>query len=187
MKQAGPHYAVHRAAGVICLLAGLGFTSHYACQAAAEPALEYRVKAAFLLNFTKFIEWPAVESAGADSASAICIMGEDPFDGVLDQLVEGETLNSRKIVVQRVRRPPPGSCRILFVAKSEKDVAPVLAALGPGMLTVGEDPGFLRDGGMIAFVVENGRVRFDIAPGVAAKAGLKMSSRLLSVARSVTR
>jgi hypothetical protein len=166
-------------AAILILMAGL------ACPAADEQSLASRVEAAFILNFTKFIEWPKPESEGADPESAICIIGDDPFAGALDSIVEGERLNSRKLVVRRVHRPAPKFCQVLFVGKLEKDVPALLAELGPGVLTVGEDPRFLRDGGMIGFVIENRRVRFDINQSAAARGGLIVSSRLLNVARAV--
>jgi hypothetical protein len=148
--------------------------------AAPDQALEYRIKAAFLLNFTKFIEFPA-----ADTPFAICVLGDDPFGSALDQLVEGETVGDRKIIVRRIHGETLGSCGLLYVSRTEKDIAQILKGLGPGVLTVGEGDGFLDEGGMIAFVLENRRVRFNIDQGAARRAGLKMSSRLLTVARSV--
>jgi hypothetical protein len=104
----------------------------------------------------------------------------------LDQIVAGELVNGRAVAAQKLKRtPPPQSCQIVFVGKSEKDVGKILPGLGPGVLTVGEKEGFLHEGGMIAFVVENRRVRFDVNQTAAENAGLKLSSKLLSVARSV--
>lgn len=151
----------------------------------AEPAppLEYQVKAAFLLNFTRFIEWPPLN---ASSSFDICLVGENPFGAILGQLVEGETYMGRNIAVRQVQQPVPASCQVVFVSRNEKDVAAILGAVGRGVLTVGETPGFLRAGGMIDFVVEKGRVRFDINQGAASAAGgLKLSSKLLNIARSV--
>jgi hypothetical protein len=164
-----------------------GFVLLIFCARPAEPQtpLEYQVKAAFLLNFTKFIEWPPSESSGLDTAFGICIVGDDPFGPALDQMLEGETFQGRKLAVARVRLKVPPSCQTVYVSKSEKDAPALLSGLGPGVLTVGEGPAFLVAGGMIAFVVENHKVRFDINPAAAAKAGLKVSSKLLSVARSV--
>ncbi len=156
------------------------------CAWAADNSLEYQVKAAFLLNFTKFVEWP--ESAFADPGSpvAICILGDDPFGAALDQVAAGETANGRKVTIQRIKRvPPPKSCQVLFVSKAEKDFAKTVPALGSGVLTVGEAEGFIRAGGMIAFVIENRRVRFDINQGAAEMAELKLSAKLLAVARAV--
>jgi hypothetical protein len=171
----------------ILLAVVAGLISPFSCQGADEP-LEYQVKAAFLLNFTRFIEWPSEAFENARSPLAICILGDDPFGDTLNQLVKGETVNGRKLVVQRIRRaPPPKSCQVLFVSTSEKDLPKILTGLGPGVLSVGEADGFLRDGGMIAFVIENRRVRFDINQSAAANASLTMSARLLNVARSVQR
>ncbi len=153
---------------------------------AVEPQnLEYQIKAAFLLNFTRFIEWPAPNPADAAAPFGICILGDDPFGPALNQIVEGETVGSRPIVIRRIHAEAPGSCAILYVSKDEKNIAGIIAAAGPGVLTVGEGDPFLDQGGMIAFVVENRRVRFNIDQTAARKAGLKLSSRLLSVARSI--
>jgi hypothetical protein len=115
----------------------------------------------------------------------ICILGSDPFGAVLDDLVEGETVGSRKIVIRRNRREVPNSCQVVFVSHPDSDLTKRIANLGPGILTVGEGDSFLRDGGMIAFVVENRHVRFDVNQAAANRAQLRLSSKLLSVARSV--
>jgi len=169
----------------VCLLATLALLVPVRA-AAADERLEYQVKAAFLLNFTKFIEWPASAFDAPDSPIVICILGDDPFGKTLDQIVAGEVVAGRKIVVQRIRRLPPiKSCQELFVYRQEKEVLKTLPAMGPGVLTIGEGESFVRDGGMIAFVVENRRVRFGINESAAASAGLKLSSKLLNVAKSV--
>ncbi|MEO8660463.1 MAG: YfiR family protein [Bryobacteraceae bacterium] len=158
------------------------------CGEAGEPkdqTLEYRVKAAFLLNFTKFTEWPEVAFGDAKSPLSICILGTDPFGHILDQTLEGEVVNSRRVVVERIQSAPPlKACQVLFVGKPE-DVAKTLATVGPNVLTVSEDEAFIRGGGMIYFLIEGGRVRFDINQTVAETAGLKLSSKLLKVARQV--
>jgi len=168
-----------------CLAVFLGvflpFTS-----SAADESLEYQVKAAFLLNFTKFVEWPASAFEAANSPIAICILGEDPFGAALDQIVAGEVVNGRSLAVQRLKRPPmPKSCQTLFISRADKEPPKIRSSFGPGVLTVGEGESFLHDGGMIAFVIENRRVRFSINQSAAENAGLKLSSKLLSVARSV--
>lgn len=154
--------------------------------AAAQPNLEYEVKAAFLLNFTKFIEWPPNAFAAADSPFSICILGKDPFGRALDDTVKGEAVNGRKLLVRRLTAAPaPQSCQIAFIDTTEKALAKDVTAIGPGVLTVSDGDRFIDDGGMIAFVLDNRRVRFDINQSAAQAAGLKLSSRLLSVARSV--
>ena len=146
--------------------------------------MEYRVKAAFLLNFTKFVEWPAAELPDSNTFG-ICILGDDPFGSALDRITEGETVNGRKLAVLRTPPNSPKACQVVFVSKSEKDYPQALAGFSRGVLTVGEGDSFLRGGGMIAFVIDNRRVRFDIDLTAAVKGGLKISSKLLSVARSV--
>jgi hypothetical protein len=168
-----------------CLVAALGLALPFSFQAADQP-LEYQVKAAFLLNFTKFTEWPAAAFAAPDSPIDICILGDDPFGSVLERIVAGEVVNGRKVDTQRIKRAPPSkSCQVLFVRMPERDIPGILPGLGPGVLTVGEGEGFIRAGGMIAFVVENRRVRFKINQAAAENAGMKLSARLMNVAKSV--
>jgi hypothetical protein len=164
-----------------------------AFQAAGQPVVltrrapsENEVKAAFLLNFTKFIEWPVIDGA-ADGNFNICIWGEDPFGPVLEQTLQNEKVNGHPLVIQRLGRNSPKACRILYIERNEKDVKELLGTLGPGVLTVGEGENFLKEGGMIAFVLENHRVRFSINRQATRNAALILSSRLLAVARSVER
>ena len=157
-------------------------------RAAEEQPSEYQVKAAFLLNFTKFVQWPPGAFADEHSPLAICILGDDPFGNTLSEMVKSEAVNGHELTVERIHRAPsPKSCQVLFLGRAEKDIPKILAALGPGILTVGESDKFLSDGGVIRFLVEDRRVRFDINQSAAAKALLTLSSRLMTVARSVER
>ncbi len=188
MKRRGPRSAVRFTSGLGCVLL---FATTWCAISAVEAAnddttLEYGVKAAFLLNFTKFVEWPP-NPASADPSFNICILGEDPFHGVLDRIAEGEAVNGRRLVVQKIRRVEPRLCRMIFIGRGEPEVPRLLESVGPGVLTVGEGERFLHEGGMIAFVIEGRRVRFDVNQRAASRAGLQISSRLLSVARSVER
>ena len=174
-----------RAIRLIHLAILLGWSSRFFC-AAADAPLEYQVKAVFLLNFTKFIEWPAAAFEFPESPVTICILGEDPFGDTINQIVGGEVVSGRKIAVQRIKRlPGPKSCQVLFWGGSEAVPAKPLPDLGPGILTVGEGDSFMREGGMIGFIIDNRRVRFDVNQAAAERAGLKISSKLLSVARDV--
>jgi hypothetical protein len=167
------------------LIAGIALLLSFPAQAADAPT-EYQVQAAFLLNFTRFIEWPAAAFQAAGSPFDICILGDDPFGSALDQTVAGEIANGRSVAARRLlRAPEPKTCQVLFIGTSEKNIGKILSGLGPGVLTVGEGESFVRGGGMIAFVVENRRVRFEINQAAAESAGLKLSSRLLSVAKAV--
>ncbi|MBV9505912.1 MAG: YfiR family protein [Acidobacteriia bacterium] len=174
-----------RALVYIELFAGLLFAP--LCSG-ADVSLEYSVKAAFLLNFTKFIEWPATAFANQQAPFEICILGKDPFGGVIDQIVLGEMAGNRALIVRRLGEASvPQTCELLYVGPELKDTAQTLSELPPGILTVGEGNRFLRAGGMIAFVIDDRRVRFDISQGAAEKAGLKLSAKLLTVARLVSR
>jgi hypothetical protein len=163
-----------------------------ACLVAILPSLadaqvgEYEVKAAFLLNFTKFVDWPASAFAEPGVPFAICVLGKDPFGRSLDEVVQGESVAGRRLVVRRISDPPgPQACQLLFVDASIKELSRVLSGVPPGVLTVGDGERFVHDGGMIGFVIENRRVRFDIHQSAAERAALKLSSKLLSVARTV--
>jgi hypothetical protein len=154
---------------------------------AAEAPTESQIQAAFLLNFTKFIEWPAGSLGPSYSPFNICVMGSNPFGTTLDQVVAGEVVYGRKVAVQKIdRAPEAGFCQIVFTGTQDSD-AKLLARLGPGVLTVGVGQGFIRNGGMIGFVLENRRVSFEINRQAADSAGLVISSRLLAVAKAVTK
>jgi hypothetical protein len=167
-------------------IAGLLAFSLFGDEPQDQPEPESRVKAAFLLNFTRFVEWPAAAFSDPAAPFTICVLGPDPFGDTLDQLVEGESASGRKLEVKRIQQPPAArTCQLVFVGRSEKEAADMINGLGPGVLTVGESERFLRAGGMIAFVVAERRVRFDINNRAASKALLVISSRLLGVARAV--
>jgi len=153
----------------------------------AQPPGEYQVKAAFLLNFTRFVEWPPGAFESTASAFVICILGDDPFGNVLDQVVEGESVGGHRVAVRRIRRPKTAGCHILFIPAGEKDTGATVGSLETGVLTVGEGAGFLKEGGIIAFVLQERRVRFDVNLRAAAKASLGINARMLAVARSVQR
>jgi uncharacterized protein DUF4154 len=171
-------------AAVACLLVSLG-TAAQLCDAQKPPS-QYEVEAAFLLNFTRFVEWPAEAFLTPDSPITICVLGRDPFGPALDETVEGEVVQKRPVAARRVRDVPRSQpCQVLFFSPEEQDNRFLLRDAGPGVLTVGENDDFLKDGGMIQFVIADRHVRFDINEKVAEEAKLKLSSQLLKVARSV--
>jgi hypothetical protein len=152
-------------------------------------APEYAVKAAFLYNFAKFVEWPADAFRGPRDPMTLCVLGEDPLAGEIEQTVGGKTAMGRQIVVRRFTGLAGlAECRILFVSSSEEPrLDQILAAVaGRAVLTVGEEEAFTRAGGIISFVVRQNRVRFQIDRAAAARAGLSISSRLLELAETVT-
>ncbi len=158
-------------------------------QAQQSNPTEYQVKAAYLYNFGKFVEWPAKVTAASDFFS-ICVLGEDPFGSTFDATIAGESINGKKVVVKRITKPQEAvSCRILFISSSEESrLKEILAALDDtSVLTVSDISQFTRRGGMIRFVMEANRVRFEVNLTTAEHAGLTLSSQLLKVAISVRR
>jgi hypothetical protein len=147
--------------------------------------LEYELKAAFLYNFVKFVEWPPDAFVGERSPLTLCVFGEDPFGGSLDGAVRGETLGERPLTIQRPDDLDElRDCQVLFVSRSERNrMAEVLARVeGAPVLTVGDADGFLRAGGMINFVLEENKVRFLINQTAAERGRLRISTKLLRLA-----
>lgn len=155
---------------------------------AQDAPSEYQVKAAYLFNFLKFVEWP--ENAFGDPLApmVIGVVGDDPFGNALPQVVIGKTVQGRDVVVRIYRAGEDlRGAHILFIGSSERKKLPaILSSLhGSAALTVADMEGFLDLGGMIQFVPENNRVRFAINVEAARRARLKMSSKLLSLAKTV--
>lgn len=149
---------------------------------------EYQIKAVFLFNFTKFIEWPGSAFPPNSTTIRIGVLGKDPFGSTLDETVRGETIGNRQLVVKRSQRIEDLlDCHLIFISKSEKDRVPkILSDLGPrAVLTVSETAGFARQGGIINFYLEGNKVRFEINQITARRIGLKISSQLLSVGKIV--
>jgi hypothetical protein len=145
---------------------------------------EYQVKAAFLLNFGKYVEWPASAIQGNDLD--ICVLGRDPFGATLDETVAGRTVGNRAVKARRVSSVAGASgCNILFVSRSDEATAVASSLSGSPVLLVGEQDHFAREGGMINFVEVDNKVRFEINEAAAKKAGLKISSQLLKLATIV--
>jgi len=158
-------------------------------RAQSQSAGEYQVKAAFLYNFAKFVEWPPSSFSDASAPLRICVFGQDPFGQELRDIVNDKTVNGRKLQVNQISDLQTArTCHILFIASSERaELKQALESLrGTGALTVGDTKGFIEHGGMINFVLENDRVRFQVNHKAAEEAGLKISSKLLNVAKSVT-
>jgi hypothetical protein len=150
---------------------------------------ENEVKSAYLYNFGKFVEWPA-KSAIVGEFFPICALGDDAFGSTLETTISGESINGKKVLVRRVAKPQDAvSCRILFISSSEQNqLKEILAALdNTSVLTVSDMPQFTRRGGMIQFVVEANKVRFEVNLTSAERAGLTLSSQLLKVAINVKR
>jgi len=155
--------------------------------ARGEPAPEYAVKAAFLFNFAKFVEWPAGAFSGPTSPIVIWVLGEDPFGDALGSL-KGKTANGRPIVVRYAANLGElERCHLLFVSASEKANLPKIlqATKDWNVLTVGDVDGFARDGGTINLVNEEQRVVIEVNMEAAQRSRLKISSKLLALAKIV--
>jgi uncharacterized protein DUF4154 len=153
-------------------------------------ATEYDVKAAYLFNFARFAEWQAGSPAARNDTFAICVLGQDPFRAALDALVTGETIAGKAVVARRITKPQEAvNCRVLFISSSEDSrLQEILGALdGACVLTVSDMPQFTRRGGMIQFVTDGSKIRFEINLANAGVAGLTLSSELLKVAVTVIR
>ena len=152
---------------------------------------EYLIKAGFIFNFAKFVEWPQTTFAQPDSPIVIGILGTDPFGAIIDQIVQDKKIGGRGFVVKRLKWGSDvkdlRDCKILFVSASEKAHMDELLQMVKGLpvLTVGETPGFAERGGVIRFVLEDNRVRFEVNVEAAHQAELTISSRLLTLARII--
>jgi YfiR/HmsC-like len=151
--------------------------------AAAKISLEYQVKAAYLLNFAKFVEWPADARTGPIT---ICVAGQNPFGDVLEETLRGEMVNDRALAQRLIQSPDP-ACHVVFVPQGTPTMAVYLRPRDTPTLTVGEVPDFINQGGIINFVLEDGKVRFQIDPKAAGRADLRISSHLLRLARTPDR
>ncbi|HEX9048874.1 MAG TPA: YfiR family protein [Verrucomicrobiae bacterium] len=154
---------------------------------AEEPvSKEYQIKAAYLYNFAKFVQWPEERFATGQTPLVIGVFGRNPFGGELQAIARDHKINGRAIVIKPVATVAEArTVHLLFMSAAESnELAPRLAALdGAGVLTVGESEAFAEDGGMIVFVREADKVRFHINAAAAEHAGLKISAQLLKLSQ----
>lgn len=151
---------------------------------------EYQVEAAYLYNFGRFTEWPARITAAKTGPFNICILGDDPFGPTLDKTVAGETIRNQSVATRRISRPDESAdCQILFISSSEANrLNKIIEALDKTpVLTVSDIPQFSQRRGMIQFVLEENRIRFEVNLTATQRAGLNLSSDLLKVATAVRR
>jgi hypothetical protein len=149
---------------------------------------EYRVKAAFIFHFAQLVDWPPDTQTTTDNSLVLCTLGEDPFQGALEGTVAGKTIGNRVMRIRHLGEPQDmQACQIAFLGKAQSKRIPILVAglHNAPVLTVGESAGFLGDGGMICFLLEENKVRFDINLNAAESANLKIGSRLLILAEHV--
>jgi hypothetical protein len=171
----------------ILLLAVLGASAARA--AVVDADLELKIKAAFLFNFAKFVDWGPDRLASAEAPIVICVVPPDPFDGILDETVRDKRVGGHPLVVQRIA---PGSslrgCHILYAGMRDPSalIALFASTSGGGVMTIHEANEALP-GGVARLFLEENRVRFEINTAAAEREGLQISSKLLSVASVVQR
>jgi hypothetical protein len=162
---------------------------HISVLQAQQPKVsEYQVKATYLYNFGRFVQWPLNATAAKGDSFSICVIGQDPFGTALDGILSGETIDGMAVVPKRVVKPQDAlNCRVLYISLSEdsrlKELLPALDKAG--VLTVSDIPQFSQRGGMIQFVVVGNKIRFEVNLTSAQDAGLTLSSDLLKVAAAV--
>jgi hypothetical protein len=154
---------------------------------AAQTPREYDVKAAFLLNFTRFIEWPNPAFADARAPIEVCLFESNPFGGALQQALQGETAGGRPLVVRQVATAPEiGSCHLFFIPSgSESRALRLLELTQTWAVSVGESRRFLALGGAINLFLEGGRVRFSVNLRPVDRRGIRISARMLQLASEV--
>ena len=172
------------------LLLALGIAVGGGVVAGAEsPApTVHQVQAAFLLNFAKFVTWPDEAFERGGNSLIIGVLGEDPFGAVLEETVRDKTVMARKLAVKRFGKiQDAANSHILFLSSSEESQLPqILKGLEKAsVLTVSDMEEFAERGGMIAFKMEDQKVRFNVNVDAAERAGLKVGSQLLKLARIV--
>ncbi len=163
----------------------LAFAGGHARAQDSTPS-EYQVKAAFIWNFAKFIDWPPPSFSSPDGPLTIGVLGDNPLSETLGEFLKGKTANNRPLVAKQCRTLDEAkTCHVLFVSASESKRLPeILAELSKSsVLTVSETDQFIKEGGMINFFREGNKFRFQINDQAARSAGLKIASKLLELSR----
>jgi hypothetical protein len=174
--------------GALLVLAGGWIADTTASFAQEALPSEYAVKAAFLVNFPKYVEWPAVAFAGPESPVVIAVLGETKMAEEIQTVIVGRTVNGRKIVLKRVASgQDPGACQVVFISAAEQQHSPDLLARlkSAGILTVGESGDFLDSGGIINLAHRDQKIALEVNLTAARDAGIKISAKLLGVASMV--
>jgi hypothetical protein len=183
MRLRGPQIA-------LAVFAFLATAAVCAGSARAEAALEYRVKAAFLYNFAKFVTWPGTAFPEPAASVVFCLVGDDPFGDLLESTTKDRKVEGRSIEIRRlVLDAGLAGCHLVFVSgvDSARAARVLQQATAARALAIGESEDFLARGGMIRLLVEDGKVRFDVNTKATDTVGLKVSSQLLKLARDVER
>jgi hypothetical protein len=153
---------------------------------AQEVAQEYKLKAAFIYNFARFIEWPAASFENDDAPFVIAVVGKDPYNGALEQAVDGKKVGGRRVEIKHFETIDKiGRCQILVVpvTDDESEASAVRKVANEPVLCIGESGGFCSLGGCIRFFTEDDKMRFEISTDAAEQAKLTVSSKLLKLAK----
>jgi hypothetical protein len=173
---------------LLLLVAATPFLTSLSAQTVRPTAQQ--VQAAYLYNFGKFVKWPALAPANQSRDFTICVIGQDPLGSILQANLTNESISEKPVKIKRLAKPQDAAaCHILFIGGAEEnDLSTILAAIDDAsVLTVSDMPDFAKRGGMIQFLLEGDRVRFEINLESAGKSHLVMASDLLNVAVSVKR
>lgn len=153
---------------------------------AAEALLEYQVKAVCVLNAARFVTWPPAAFSNPSSPLVIGVLGDNPFGSALQDVVVGETIHERRIVIRRITLEEAASVQVLFISNSQRDhLDEILRALGnASVLTISEIDRFTQNGGMLGLALNRGKIRFDANAEAIARAQLKIDSQFLLLTRA---
>jgi hypothetical protein len=163
----------------LCLLAFAPWTTR-------AQSREYQIKAAFLFNFAQFVTWPPTTFADTNAPFCIGILGDDPFGSSLEETIQGEKVNGHPLTIQHYRSIQEiTNCQILFISRSENKQDVLESLKGKKILTVGDSDDFLKNGGVIRFVTEEGKIHLRISLEAAKNADLTISSKMLRLAEIV--
>jgi YfiR/HmsC-like len=174
--------------GALVLVTAVGVPRATPVWGQTSTPVEYQVKAAFLFNFAKFVEWPTGAFLSETTPISLCVFGQDPFGGALDEIARGEAIHNREIVVRRTNElPSMNSCQLIFVGNKEhKRLSELLNAVrGVSTLVVGETEGDAEAGTVIQFFSEGRQLRFAVNVDAMQRAKLSFSSKLLALAKIV--
>jgi hypothetical protein len=157
---------------------------------ADETALqEYQLKAGYLYNFTRFVEWPTNAFSRDAAPFSVCIFGEDPFGDLVERTMSQKRVGERRLAITRLRaNDDPRGCHLLFFSESHLwQFAKVQAQIGQeSVLTVGEGRDFTKRGGVVGMVMDEDRIQLEINVVAAGRARLRISSKLLSIVRVIS-
>lgn len=167
----------------ILLLFFLFSMSAVSAQSGALP--ENKLKAVFLYNFTRFIDWPAEAFYSSNAPFVIGIIGNDPFGNYIEEAVAGENISGHPIIVKRFQNVKDVACHILYINSNDPETTrEILSTLSNrSILTVSDQKNFVKWGGMVRFFSEENKIRLQINNSAAKAAQLNISSKLLAVAQ----